>query len=191
MMELPNPGEGEKLAEMNAPMGPVEAEIRGGVAKIDYKEPKRRPASTNRQDFVWIEDDFPTGGKHSVNEGNAPLHWVEGEQAFSGKRALERKDKGLAQDIITEASHPLVVGQDDKMFAYIRIDPDDPPKAIMLQYFTTEWLHRANWGDEDAIPYGDKGTTKKVLMGPLPKAGEWVRLEVDAEKMGLMKGAKI
>src|SRR6185503_16081857 len=64
-------------------------------------------------------------------------------------------------------------------------------KTIMLQYHTTGWLHRANWGDEDAIPYGEKNTTQKVLMGALPKAGEWVRLEIDAEKIGLKPGAKI
>ena len=191
MMRLPNSDQAKELAEMNDSIAPVEAQIRSEVAKIDYKEPKRPPASTNRQDFVWVEDDFPAGAKHSVNEGNAPLRWVEGEQAFSGKRALARTDKGLAQDIITEASRPLLVGTNDKMFAYVRIDSNDPPKSIMLQYFTTEWLHRANWGDEDAIPYGEKGTSQKVLMGPLPKAGEWVRLEVDAAKMGLMKGAKI
>ncbi len=28
-------------------------------------------------------------------------------------------------------------------------------------------------------------------MGPLPKAGEWVRLEVEAEKVGLPPGAAI
>src|SRR5262249_16317327 len=51
--------------------------------------------------------------------------------------------------------------------------------------------HRANWGDEDAIPYGEKGTTKKLLMGALPQSGEWVRLEVDTEKIGLTPGAKV
>jgi len=61
----------------------------------------------------------------------------------------------------------------------------------MLQYHTTEWLHRANWGDEDAIEYGEKGTTKKLLMGALPRSGEWVRLEVEAEKIGLTAGAKV
>jgi len=28
-------------------------------------------------------------------------------------------------------------------------------------------------------------------MGDLPKAGEWVRLEVDASKLGLLPGTKI
>jgi hypothetical protein len=191
MMRLPTEEEQKKLAKIKESISPVEAQIRQAVAKINYKEPKRVPASTNRSDFVWVDDDFPAGAKHSVNDGNAPVHWEEGDKVFSGKRALARSDKALAQDVISEAPQPLMVDEGDTLFAYVRIAPDDPPKAIMLQYFTTDWSHRANWGDADAIPYGDKGTTNKVLMGDLPLAGEWVRLEVGAAKMGLAKGAKI
>jgi len=61
MMRLPNSDQAKELAEMNDSIAPVEAQIRSEVAKIDYKEPKRPPASTNRQDFVWVEDDFPAG----------------------------------------------------------------------------------------------------------------------------------
>src|SRR2546427_3228585 len=61
----------------------------------------------------------------------------------------------------------------------------------MLQCHTTEWLHRANWGDEDAIPYGDKGTSKKLLLGALPATAQWVRLEVEAAKLDLNQGAKV
>jgi hypothetical protein len=85
----------------------------------------------------------------------------------------------------------LLVGKGDTLFAYVYLDPANPPKAIMLQYHTSEWLHRANWGDEDAIPFGDKGTTKKLLMGTLPPTGKWVRLEVEASKLGLSPGAKV
>jgi hypothetical protein len=85
----------------------------------------------------------------------------------------------------------MIVGKGDKLFAYVFVDPEDPPKAIMLQYHTSEWLHRANWGDDDAIPYGEKDTSQKLLKGPLPKSGEWVRLEVDADALGLKPGAKI
>jgi hypothetical protein len=190
-MRLPTTDQQKKIADLNESIAPVESQIREEVAKIKYKEPKREPVSTNRSEFVWVDDDFPAGAKLTVNDGNAPLRWVEGDKAFSGRRAIARTDKGLAQDVATEAPKPLMVGEGDTVFAYAYIDPADPPKTIMLQYHTTGWLHRANWGDEDAIPYGEKDTTQKVLMGALPKAGEWVRLEVDAEKIGLKPSAKI
>jgi len=38
------------------------------------------------------------------------------------------------------------------------------------------WLHRAVWGDYDAIPWGAAGTTERVSLGDLPTTGTWVRL---------------
>jgi hypothetical protein len=62
----------------------------------------------------------------------------------------------------------------------------------MLQYnLAGDWSKRANWGDEDIIAYGKKGTPEKLLMGGLPKTGEWVRLEVDGARFELKPGTKI
>src|SRR5262249_18326992 len=51
--------------------------------------------------------------------------------------------------------------------------------------------HRANWGDADLIEFGTKGTPEKVQVGDLPEAGKWVRLEVEAWKLGLRPGTKV
>jgi hypothetical protein len=193
VMQLPTADQQTKLDELNAAVKPLEKELLAEAAKINYQEPEIPAAATNSEprDFVWMEDEFPAGAMPEINGGTASLNWVEGDQAYSGHRAIARTDKGLAQDFFTGARHPLVVGKGDKLFAYVFLDPANPPKAIMLQYHAGAWMHRANWGDPDAIPYGEKGTTQKVLMGDLPKAGGWVRLEVEAERMGLQAGAKI
>jgi hypothetical protein len=60
----------------------------------------------------------------------------------------------------------------------------------MLQFNDGTWNHRAYWG-EDAIPFGAGDTPEHRLMGPLPKLGEWVRLEVDAAHVGLAAGAEL
>lgn len=189
VMKLPTTAQQKKLQELNDAIAPVERQISVEAAKINYTEPKAKPASKERADFVWVDDDFPAGA--TVKSDGAALQLVEGGAALSGSRALTRTDAGLAQDYFTGASQPLMVGSQDTLFAYVYLDPTNQPKAIMLQFHTDGWLHRANWGDEDAIPYGDKATTQKLLMGALPKAGEWVRLEVDVAKLGLTAGAKI
>lgn len=181
-MRLPTPEQQKKHKALSEAIAPVETQIAAEVAKITYKEPKAPPAPKQREDFVWVDDEFPAGAKAEV--AGAPLQWVEGDKAFSGKRALSRTDTGVAQDFFTGATQPLMIGNQDVLFVYVYLDPTNMPKAIMLQFHTTDWLHRANWGDEDAIPFGDKGTTKKVLMGPLPKAGEWVRLEMKVADLG-------
>ena len=192
-MKLPTPDQQAKLAQLNEALVLAEKRIREEATKIKYTEPERAPsASTNQPgDFVWVEDDFPKGSKAEASGEAGALKWIENGKVHSGKRAITRTDKGLAQDFFTQATQPLLVGKDDKLFAYVYLDPTDPPKAIMLQFHTSEWLHRANWGDEDAIPFGDKGTSKRLLLGALPTIGEWVRLEIDAGKLELKPGAKI
>lgn len=61
----------------------------------------------------------------------------------------------------------------------------------MLQYFQGGWLHRAVWGDYDAIDWGARNTTERVLIGPLPELGQWARLEVEATRLGLKPGDQV
>ncbi len=103
---------------------------------------------------------------------------------FSGKKSHTQKATGLAQHFFTAASPGLRCGEGDKLFAYVYLDPADPPKEIMLQWNTGDWKHRAYWGD-NLIDFGKDKTTERVHLGPLPKAGEWVRLEVDAAQVGI------
>ncbi len=189
IMKIPTPDQKAKLAQLNESIAPVEKHISEEAAKISYKEPKKIIATNPPADFVWVEDEFPKDAK--VEATGEPLQWIEGTNVFSGKRAIMRKADGVAQDVFTGAPQPLLIGKGDVLFAYVYLDPTNLPKAMMLQFHTSEWLHRANWGDEDAIPFGDKNTSKKLLMGALPKAGEWVRLEIDASKLDLKPGAKI
>src|SRR5262249_41770786 len=55
---------------------------------------------------------------------------------------------------------------------------------------TGAWRHRAYWG-ENLIDWGKDGTPERLHMGPLPVTGKWVRLEVEASKLGLPPGTAI
>ncbi|HTN75767.1 MAG TPA: DUF1553 domain-containing protein, partial [Pirellulaceae bacterium] len=80
------------------------------------------------------------------------------------------------------------IGEGDKLFAYCYVDPSNPPKAVMLQWNDGNWEHRAFWG-EDAIAFGQGDTPGHRHAGSLPEKGQWVRLEIDAAKVGLNPGA--
>ncbi len=195
ILKLITPEQKMQLDDFNRQIADQEKQFRAEVAKIKYEEP---PAATNTPakpptELVWVEDEFPAGAKADFTKDNPPLQWVAADkgQVFSGKQSLKRSAKAVAQDFFTGVTQPLVVGEGDKLFAYVYLDPTDLPKAIMLQFHSTGWEHRANWGDEDIIAFGERNTPKKVLAGPLPAAGQWVRLEIDAMKMGITPGTKI
>jgi hypothetical protein len=60
----------------------------------------------------------------------------------------------------------------------------------MLQWNSGQWLHRAYWG-QNVIPWGRDNSTERRNVGALPKAGQWVRLEVDAAQVGLKPGSVV
>ena len=80
------------------------------------------------------------------------------------------------------ATMPVQVG--DKLTCWIYLDPTNLPRQVMLQWNDGSWEHRAYWG-ENLISYGIDGTNSRRSMGPLPRGGGWVRLEVLASLLGL------
>jgi len=108
---------------------------------------------------------------------------------FRGKRMHMQagETSPRAQHYALGAEPPLDAGPEDTLFAYVYIDPADPPKEIMLQWYAGDWEHRAYWG-EDLIPFGESGTPSRLPMGVLPAAGQWVRLEVRTADVAISSG---
>ena len=77
-------------------------------------------------------------------------------------------------------------------FAYIWLDPNDPPETLMLQFNDGDWNHRAFWG-ADKIGFGRIGSNQPDhrFMGELPSKATWIRLEVDPQSVGLKSGSKL
>jgi hypothetical protein len=104
---------------------------------------------------------------------------------FSGQRAHTQGGKGQQrQHHFVGAAKPLRVGPDDVLFTYVYIDPKALPREIMLQWNNGGWDQRAFWGG-DMIPFGEANTSSRRRLGPLPAAGQWVRLEVPAREVGI------
>ena len=194
-LPLPSPEQERELAGLAQQREHAEAQVQAKLAGFEYTDPATltNAPPPKPKEIVWVDDDFPPQAEIGHNDPGDTDQWVTRDQGpvFSGERALRRSGKGVHQVFFTKSAKRLRVREDDKFFAYVYLDPKDPPKAIMLQYHTDEWRNRANWGDPDAIPYGTKGTTEKVQMGDLPEAGKWVRLEIDAARVGLAPHTKV
>jgi len=79
----------------------------------------------------------------------------------------------------------LTVNAGDTLICYVFLDPANPPRQIMLEWFDgASWAHAAYWG-ENLIPWGTDGTVDQQPMGALPPTGRWVRLAVPANLLGL------
>jgi hypothetical protein len=193
--ELPRPGEWTRLEVDPASVGLAAGMTAYGMAFTQHDGTAWWDAagivSTHDQepgDWVWFDDDLPRGANA---QGDSPWQWVTApEPVHTGARATKRSANGLSQHFFTEAAEPFTVQPGDRLFAWVFLDPREPPRTIMLQWNDGNWEHRAYWG-ENTIGWGTDGTGSRRRMGDLPKRGEWVRLEVDARAVDLRPGAKV
>ncbi|MGB5470637.1 MAG: M4 family metallopeptidase [Woeseiaceae bacterium] len=152
-------------------------------------------ADNDSTDFVWVDDALPDGATPGVSS-NGAWNWVStNPPPYSGTLAHKSAlAAGLHQHYFFGVTTPLQVQTGDILYTYVYLDPANPPRELMLTWNArvvgnNDWHHRAYWG-EDLIDKGVNGTPSRQYMGPLPPAGQWVRLEVPAGAVGL-DGASI
>ncbi|MDA1049762.1 MAG: PSD1 and planctomycete cytochrome C domain-containing protein [Planctomycetota bacterium] len=177
----------QQQQQLNEQLAAIAEKITAAITKVEYVEPTATDdVATGRRDYVWIEDDLPANANA---QGNSPWKFVAAEEGpvYSGQRSSTRTATGLSQHFFTEAKPGLKIGADDVLFAYVYLDKKNPPNEIMLQFNDGKWEHRAIWGG-NLIEWGTNGQVSRLPMGELPPAGEWVRLEVPAARVGLKPG---
>jgi hypothetical protein len=136
------------------------------------------PASFSAVESVWFDDQLPAGAVPN------PSVWsFDTTQRASGANShKEPLGTGYRQHYFTGATNTMLVKPGDVLFTYVLVDPCNPPRQIQLQWFEgTNW-NKANWGDPIGASFG---TALNYQIGPIPDGGNWVRLEVPAQLVGL------
>ena len=190
ILRLSTADQKKQIAELDQNIAAAQTKIRAAIQTLNYTDPSTQtpPPPVQTSELVWFEDAFPAKADFS----GEPTQLITKDKGpvFSGNASLKRTATGVAQDYFANGAK-YEIPPNGKLSVQCYIDPANPPKAIMLQFHTAGWNHRAVWGQEGAIPFGQVRTPEKVQMGELPKAGEWVKLEVPAEKLGLKPGIKV
>ena len=190
VLKVPSAEQARRLADLRGAMTEVEMRIEDAVAQIEYHERASDATAQlgEERELVWIEDELPAGAEV---EGSS-YEWVDGpkELVHSGERSMRRTSAGMQQHYFRDADRRLRIGAGDRLSAWVRLDSEDPPRELMLQFNgdgSQDWGHRAFWG-EDLVNFGTSGTSSRLPMGELPAKGVWTQLEVAAEDVGLVEG---
>ena len=194
-LKVPSIEQEKELAQLRTAIGRTRSTIDKLLEAVAYKDPgqQKEVKSAKARQVVWIDDTPPAGAKVMASgDGGTRWAWVGGSDhpVHSGKLSSYRKSAGLGQHFFTGAKNGLTVAAGDTLFAWVHLDIVDPPQQIMLQFNDGTWEHRAYWG-KDRIPWGRANTVSRRRRGDLPARGEWVRLEVPVEQVGLKPGAVI
>jgi len=141
--------------------------------------PLPSPSPNPASESVWVDDALPSGATGSgMGEG-----WTWTSSSPSPiSRLLSHSSavvQGAHQHLFSGATNTLTINSGEVLFAYVYLDPANMPSEVMLQWFDSNWEHRAYWG-ANSLNWGTM-----QYMGALPAAGQWVRLEVPASLVGL------
>ncbi len=183
-----------ELTELETQAREAAKKLEDQVAGYQYVDPVEAPGSETDAEFdvlaeiaepvefVWIEDDvLPVGAKPEQNweyvtADNGPVH-----SGVNSRIAVS--ESGMIQHFFTGATTPIKVDAGDQLFAYVFLDPANAPEQIMLQFNDGNWEHRVYWG-ANKIEWGTDKTASRFFAGELPETGQWIRLEIEAEKIG-------
>jgi hypothetical protein len=197
-MDVPTPEQSAQREEIQSRLAAAQDALNTATAAIQYVDPEadtEPPAEDaakdprKRTDYVWIDDAAPAGAALQPSAGDWEFVAAPAP-VFSGENSMKRTAEGLSQHFFTGANPELIVSKGDTFFAYVYLDPDNPPKEIMLQWNDGTWEHRAYWGD-NLIEWGYDVTDSRRRIGDLPPLGQWTRLEVKSAVVGFKDGAKI
>ena len=129
----------------------------------------------------------PPGRRSAVTAAMAGAGSAVTRRHTRGRWRINRRWRlGSISTTFIYATSTLTVGVGDTLFAYVYLDPANPPSEVMLQWWdgsSDDW-HRAYWG-ANLLGWGTDGTVYRRAMGALPATGQWVRLSVPAAQLGL------
>ena len=118
-------------------------------------------------DVVWVEDAVPAGAT-VASDGGDGWNWISSNPTpYSGSLAHQSAlAAGEHQHYFYYATSTLTVGVGDTLFAYVYLDPANPPSEVMLQWWdgsSDDW-HRAYWG-ANLLGWGTDGTVYRHCDG--------------------------
>jgi hypothetical protein len=184
-LELPEPRENPpgQLAVTGPEDGQVEVQVAtaGQVAQGEIqllKTVQHREAVTERIERVWFAEAIPEGA-------HAEGAWEWNLRLLLRNAHTDAAQPGLHRHLFHNAPKPHVVRTGENLFAHVYIVPELVPETIMLEWHDGQnWEHRAYWG-ADKIAFGQPDTPSRRRLGDIPPAGEWTRLEIPADLVGL------
>lgn len=163
------------------------------VSRLEYADvmaDAQNPPPAEPVVDVWLDDAFPDGVKVTSTSRNAPT-WsttLDGTPPPSGLRALHQAGGAMYQDRFDCGVQPFIIPEQGRLSVWVRPDPFEPPKALMIELVSTKGTRRALWGDAEKLGSGEIGKPERLRVGDLPAPGQWTQLTVTADALQLAAG---
>jgi RHS repeat-associated protein len=149
------------------------ARLEPAEADLGYAEADILPA--------WIAGNLPQGAK-----ADGDWRWSETTDP-RGARTHISDGAGTDTHVVFASTGDWYFGAGDRLVQYVKLDAQSPPRQIVLQIYGDgrDGEHRLTLG-EKVIDLGAGPDARLVDLGEAADRGEWLRVSVPAEQLGLV-----
>ncbi|MBL9183400.1 MAG: PSD1 domain-containing protein [Verrucomicrobiaceae bacterium] len=186
-LRLPTPEQQKAVDAAIAAESVTLKALDAAAQKAVFAEKATSEAQTITQ--VIFDDVFAYAAETRNTTRNASA-WLN-EPAFSakaGKRVLQLSNGQFSEENITPTLTPVVLGDSPRFSLWVRLDPLNTPRTVSVELNNK----RVVWGDGSVFTGTAYAQEGDVVVGPLPKRGEWTQLSFDpAAVLGFKPGTRI
>lgn len=186
-LRLPTPEQQKALETAITAESAALKSLDAAAQKVVFAEKAAAQAQNITQ--VIFDDVFAYGAETRNTTRNASA-WLN-EPAFgakAGKRVLQLSNGQFSEENITPTLTPVVLGDSPRFSVWMRLDPLNTPRTVSVELNNK----RVVWGDGSVFTGTAYAQEGDVVVGPLPKRGEWTQLSFDpAAVLGFKPGTRI
>ena len=186
-LRLPTPEQQKALDAATAAESAALKALDAAAQKAVFAEKADSQAQSITQ--VIFDDVFAYGTETRNTTRNASAWLNEPEfGAKAGKRVLQLSNGQFSEENITPTLTPVVLGDSPRFSVWVRLDPLNTPRTVSVELNNK----RVVWGDGSVFTGTAYMQEGDVVVGPLPKRGEWTQLSFDpVAVLGFKPGTRI
>ncbi len=178
----------QKVAESHAATA-----VPGAKSEVEKEVPAQsHPAGVTKSigvQEVWFDDELPFGASNRNTSRNAPVWTTVDEMEIPmGRRALKQAFGHYYQEKMDGGLSLRVVPENAALQIMVRLDSNQPSRALLVELATTAGLRRFAWGNLTELNKGEFQDANDLNMGSVPAPGTWHRLVITTNQLNLSAG---
>lgn len=140
-------------------------------------------------DDLWLDDSLPMGSSGNNTSRNREVWTTVNEMDVPlGQRAIKLAFGDYYQQKIDGGIAPRIIPVEPKITFWLRVDPNNQSRAVMLELNTSAGQRRFGWGQTELLRKGEFKADDNRLMGSLPAPAQWHLMTIDTNQLNLPAG---
>ncbi|MBI1346108.1 DUF1553 domain-containing protein [bacterium] len=190
-LSLANAEQAKQLAELKSREHQAKQRLEQFVTHFEpnYQDPSMSNQSSPRSvEDVWLDDVIPPAQRITTTSRNQALWSTQDEVEIPrGRRAFKQYGGDLYQDRFDQIAETFIIPDEAAIEIYVRTDPQEPPKSMLLELVTSRGVRRLLLGDNSKLAGGGAASPERIVRD-LPTPGVWTPYRVSAADWKLQPG---